>query len=159
MAPPPTRGRSLLALLGFLLVSFAAAGVGSLAQGGDVQGTYLAMDRPAWAPPPWVFGPVWTVLYVLIAVAAWRVWRTVDHVRALALWGVQLAVNAAWPGVFFGLGEPGWALLVIVVLDLLVITLVGVFSARDRLAALLLVPYLGWILFATALNAAIWLGG
>jgi translocator protein len=154
----PTRAHRLLALGGFLALAFATAGVGSLLQGGDVQGAYLALDRPGWAPPAWLFGPVWTVLYVLIGVAAWRVWDRAGARGgrvALTLWGLQLLLNAAWPGVFFGLGELAWALAVILALDLVVVATLVAFTRHDRVAGALLAPYLGWILFATALNASI----
>jgi translocator protein len=156
----PSARRQAVVLAGFLVVSYAAAAIGTVTQGGDVGGTYLALDPPAWAPPAWLFGPVWTVLYALIGVAGWWAWRVgpADGRRtALRLWGAQLVVNAAWPGVFFGLGELGWALAVIVTLDVLVVATIVAFARIARPAAALLVPYLAWILFATALNAAIWL--
>ncbi len=150
--------RSLVALAAFLALAYAAAGIGTLVQGGDVGATYLELDRPPWAPPSWLFGPVWSLLYALIGVAGWWVWRHGPSARmrlALGLWAVQLLVNAAWPGVFFGLGELGWALAVIIALDVLVVaTVAAVWRVRPAAAALLL-PYLAWILFATALNAVI----
>jgi translocator protein len=164
LAPPtasPSTGRQIGVLAAFLVASYAAAAVGTATQGGDVGGTYLALDPPAWAPPPWLFGPVWTVLYALIGVAGWWVWRVGPgrpHRAALSLWGAQLVVNAAWPGVFFGLGELGWALVVIVTLDVLVVATIVAFARLARFAAALLLPYLVWILFATALNTALWLG-
>jgi translocator protein len=151
---------SLVGLAVFLALAFAAAGAGNLLQGEDVGAVYQELDRPSWAPPSWVFGPVWGVLYVLIGVTGWWVWRQGPGPRmrlALALWAVQLAVNAAWPGVFFGLGELGWALAVIVVLNVLVIATIVAVTRVHRPAALPLLPYLAWILFAAALNAAIWL--
>lgn len=158
--PAVTAARSAVALLAFLLISYTAATVGVLTQGDDVGTRYLALERPAWAPPAGAFGLVWPVLYTLIGVAAWRVWRAAGGVTvakaALAVWLVQHAVNAAWPGVFFGLGEFGWAIAVIVILDVLVVATIAAFARWDRWAALLLVPYLLWILYATALNVAIW---
>ena len=150
--------RQLLGLLAFLLLAFAAGGIGSLLQGSDVGARYLAFERPVWAPPGWAFGVVWPVLYVLIGVAAWRVWRA-GGVRAsawpLGLWAVQLVLNAAWPGVFFG-GDALWAAVaVILVLDVVVVATVATFSRVDRAAAALLLPYLAWLLYATALNVAI----
>ncbi len=143
----------------FLAAALAAGGIGNLAQGDDVGARYLALDRPAWAPPSWVFGVVWPVLYVAIAVAGWQVWRTAGSVGAaavpLSLWALQLVVNAAWPGVFFGAEEFGWALAVIVVLDVLVVATIVAFRRVDRPAAWLLVAYLAWILYATALNLAL----
>jgi translocator protein len=157
---PPGR-RVWLGLLVFLALAYAASAVGALSQGDDVAGRYLALDRPTWAPPSWLFGPVWTVLYALIGVAGWRVWRRAGSVRAargaLGLWGAQLVVNAAWPGVFFGLGALGPGLAVILLLDALVIATIVLARRHDGAAAWLLAPYLAWILYATALNAALWI--
>jgi len=155
----PSRGRQALTIVAFLALAFVAGGVGSVIQGSDVGARYLALERPPWAPPAFLFGIVWPVLYVLIGLAGWKLWRTVGSVRAastaLTLWLVQLVVNAVWPGVFFGV-EAFWpAVVVIVTLDVLVIATIGMFWQRDRIAALLLLPYLVWILYATALNVAI----
>lgn len=159
--PPGGRSarRQALGLGAFLLLAFAAGGIGSVLQGSDVGARYLAFERPAWAPPSWAFGVVWPVLYAMIGVAAWRVWRRAGAVRAaawpLGLWAAQLVLNAAWPGVFFG-GDALWAAVgVIGVLDLVVAATVVAFARVDRAAAALLVPYLAWILYATALNVAI----
>lgn len=147
-------------LIGFVVFAAAAGFVGNLVQGADVGARYLSFERPDWAPPREAFGIVWPILYVLIAVAAWRVWDVAGGLRRasvpLGLWVAQLIVNAIWPGVFFGLNEFGWAVPVIVALDLLVIATLISFARWSRLAAFLLVPYLGWILYATALNVAIW---
>jgi translocator protein len=146
--------------MAFVAAAFVAAGVGTLVQGDDVAGRYLALERPGWAPPNEVFGPVWSVLYLLIGIAGWRVWRAAGSLRAaagaLGVWLVQLAVNASWSGVFFGLEAFGWAIAVIVALDVLVVATIVAFRRWDGVAAAMLVPYLAWILFATALNVAIW---
>ncbi len=145
-----------------LALSLSAGIVGALAQGpaAEVSSRYLAFALPAWAPPAGAFGLVWPVLYVLIGVAGWRVWRAAGGVGpaagSLALWLTQLAVNAAWPAVFFGLDQLGWAIVVIVALDVLVVATIVAFRRHDGPAAWLLVPYLIWILYATALNAAVW---
>jgi translocator protein len=153
------RGPRWLALGGFVIVALAAGIIGSLLQGDDVGGRYLALERPAWAPPQDAFGIVWPILYVFIGVAGWRIWRAAGGVRpattALGLWAAQLVVNASWSGVFFGLESFGAAIAVIAALDVLVIALVAAAWRHDRLAAGLLVPYLLWILYATALNVAI----
>ena len=152
--------RLWLGLLAFLALAYAASAVGVLLQGDDVGARYLALERPAWAPPSWLFGPVWTVLYACIGVAGWRIWRGAGTARtasaALGLWGTQLAVNALWPGVFFGAEALGAGLAVILVLDALVIATILAARRHDHLAAWLLAPYLVWILYATALNAALW---
>jgi translocator protein len=153
------RGPRWLALGVFVILALAAGIVGSLVQGDDVGGRYLALERPVWAPPQDAFGIVWPILYVFIGVAGWRIWRAAGGVRpaatALTLWAAQLVVNASWSGVFFGLESFGAAIAVIAVLDLLVIALVAAAWRHDRLGAALLVPYLLWILYATALNVAI----
>jgi translocator protein len=160
-SPQPTTRASILALVAFLALTLVASAVGAVTQGDDVGERYLALELPAWAPPQDAFGLVWPVLYVLIALAGWRVWRAAGGAvaaapTALALWLAQLVVNAAWPGVFFGLSRFGWAIVVIVVLDVLVAATIAAFRRWDRWAALLLAPYLLWILYATALNVAVW---
>lgn len=126
----------------------------------NVKTWYAVLPHPAGTPPNWVFGPVWTVLYITIAVGAWRVWRCGDllgdHRRALVLWGWQLAVNALWAPIFFGLHRTGVASAVIVALDVLVALTIRSFRRIDRLAALLLVPYFAWGLFATYLSFGFW---
>jgi translocator protein len=148
--------RTWLGLAGWLLVSFAAAWFGRQFTASD---WYQTLERPAWAPPPWLFGPVWGVLYLLIAVAAWLVWKRHGFAgarTALALFLVQHVFNAAWSWVFFGLREPGWALAEIVALWALIVATIAAFWPKHRLAAVLLVPYLLWVTFAAALNFEIW---
>lgn len=154
-APRPASPRSLLALLGFLAAVAVAAGLGGLAAG-SAGSEYARLDQPAFAPPSSVFGPVWTVLYVMIAVAGWLVWRRVGWGRATTAWAVQLVLNAAWTPLFFGAGLYGVALVEIVVLLVAIVVTVALFLPRSRPAAWLMVPYLAWVLFATALNASIW---
>lgn len=159
-APLRSRPNHLAVLAAFLLVAFAAGGIGAAGQGAEVGPRYLALQRPSWAPPPWLFGPVWSVLYAAIGVAGWRVWRAAGSLQAarlaLGLWAAQLLVNAVWPVVFFGREAFGAAVVVILALDALVAATVLAAWRHDRLAALLLVPYLAWLGFATALNVAIW---
>lgn len=154
----PSGGRRWAGLVLWLGVCYCAAAIGVLLQGSDVAGRYAEFSKPSWAPPPSVFGPVWTVLYTMMGVAAWRVWSKNGFAgarTALVLFLAQLAVNAAWSPVFFGLNRPVPALGVIILMDLLVVPTVFLFFRHDRVAGALLVPYLAWILFATALNAAI----
>jgi len=115
--------------------------------------------KPAWNPPAWVFGPVWTALYVLMAVAAWRVWRrpasqAIDD--ALFFYGMQLALNAIWTPMFFGLQNPLLALLDIVLLLIVACVTTVMFWRIDRVAGMLFLPYTAWLAFATALNGTIW---
>jgi benzodiazapine receptor len=151
--------RSALALVIFLALAFAAAAIGGVSAAGGTEDWYESLRRPSWRPPNWVFGPVWTVLYVTIAVAGWLVWRErgSDGVtEALAIWAVQLALNAAWTGLFFGLHRPGLAFVEILVLAVAVAATIVLFARVSLAAALLLVPYLAWVCFAAALNGSIW---
>lgn len=142
----------------FVLAVVLVSGVGSLSSVGAVDGWYSTAERPPFVPPNWVFGPVWTVLYAGLAIAAWRLsrYRDVAPARAraaLRLWWAQLAFNFAWTPVFFAAEQLWLALGVILVLDGLVAVLLVRAWRLDRFAAALLVPYLAWIGFATYLNA------
>ncbi|WP_127467672.1 TspO/MBR family protein [Streptomyces sp. B27] len=154
----PARSRSWPVLLLMLILCYAVAGVGAAASG-DAGGTYAALDRPAWAPPGWLFGPVWTVLYGTIAVAGWLVARrpAPGRLPALVAWGVQLALNALWTPLFFAAEQYGAAFLDIALLLAAVVTTVLLAARVDRRAALLLVPYLLWVGYAAALNLSLWL--
>lgn len=118
---------------------------------------YEQLHKPPFNPPSAVFGPVWTTLYLSMAVAAWLVWRTRDRARteALVLFTVQLALNAAWSPIFFGAERPGWALIEIAALWLAVVATTVRFWTIDRMAGLLLAPYAAWVAFATVLNWSI----
>lgn len=148
-----------LVLIVFIAVTFAAAGIGGAATASSVAEWYPTLAKPAWNPPDWVFGPVWSTLYLLMAVSAWRVWRHVEHPGrrpALAWYFAQLVLNALWSVLFFGLRQPGAALIgILVLLALLVVVLVK-FARIDRVAAALWLPYVAWVGFAAVLNGAIW---
>jgi tryptophan-rich sensory protein len=149
-------GKHLLGLVGWLALSAATASVGIFVRPGA---WYRTLEKPAWTPPDAAFGPVWTVLYVLMAIAAWRVWRAGGFGEAggaLTLYLVQIALNAAWSVLFFGLHRPGWAFVEIVVLAVAILATIVAFAKIDRVAAGLLVPYLAWASFAAALNGTIW---
>jgi tryptophan-rich sensory protein len=152
------RLRSSAALAGFIALTLAVGWIGSRATLPEIPGWYAELAKPSFTPPNWVFGPVWTTLYVMIAVAAWLVWRSDNAARAgaLALWGVQLSLNLAWSLLFFGLKDVGLALLDIVILLVAIVVTIAAFARASRLAAWLLVPYLVWVAYATALNFAIW---
>ena len=136
----------------------AAAVIGGWASA-NAPGFYAELKQPSWAPPPSVFGPVWAVLYLLMAVAAWLVWR--EHRekntrQALSVYLIQLALNALWTWVFFAWRQGGWALVEIVVLWLLILlTLIAFYRVRP-IAGYLLLPYLAWVSFAAVLTAALW---
>ncbi|MFC8009870.1 TspO/MBR family protein [Streptomyces cinereoruber] len=152
------RGSRWPVLLGLLALCYAVAALGGLAST-DAGDTYNALDRPAWAPPGWLFGPVWTVLYGTIAVAAWLVLRNPHGPTRTAMtwWSVQLLLNLAWTPLFFTAGEYGLAFLDICLLLAALLTTMVLFARHCGAAALLLVPYALWVTFASALNLAIWL--
>jgi len=151
---PPAPARSAVALAGFALAVLAAAALGGLAATSSRE-TYDRLDLPPFAPPGWVFGPVWTVLYVLIAVAGWLVWREVGLDRSIAVYAGQLVLNALWTPIFFAGDRYGLALVEIAVLLAAVVATIVMFARRQRTAAALLLPYAAWVAFATALNAGI----
>jgi tryptophan-rich sensory protein len=146
-------------LLILLAATLAAGGLGALVTLPEIPGWYRAIAKPAWTPPDQVFGPAWTLLYILMAIAAFLVWRGPDQPArhlGLRLWWAQLLANAAWSPLFFGLHELGLALADIGLLWLLIVVTIVRFRPVDGLAAGLLLPYLLWVSYAAALNAAIW---
>jgi len=150
----------MIALIVWLVVSLAAGGVGALATR-NAREFYASLAKPAWAPPGWLFCPVWTVLYVLMGVAAWLVWRSAGWSGAsvaLSLFLVQLVCNAAWSWIFFAWRSGALAFADIVLLLVLIVATMLAFARVHGLAALLLLPYLAWVVFATALTFAIWRG-
>lgn len=143
-------------LVVWLVVCFTAPALGSWA-GPDAW--YVQLQKPAWNPPPWVFGPVWTTLYVMMAVAAWTVWRRCGFAAQrlpLSLFLVQLVLNALWTPLFFGWHQPGIAFADIVLLWLALAATLAAFGKIHRGAALLLAPYLAWVSFAAFLNFTLW---
>ena len=155
---PLSKSRSALGLLGWLLVAFAAAAVGGFASAsaGDF---YRALVRPSWAPPGWLFGPVWSALYALMGISAWLVWRVRSFAGArgaLGLFVFQLAVNALWTWLFFVWHLGAVAFGEILLLLLLIVANIVLFYRVSKFAASLLVPYLAWVSFACALTFATW---
>ena len=153
-----SRTRSAAAFAISLAAVTAAAGIGGAGTAAGVRTWYPSLDRPSWRPPDQAFGPVWTVLYAGNAVSVWLVWRANPQEArpALTVYGAQLALNAAWPLLFFGLKRPGLALVEIALLWVAIAATVAAFARRHRVAALLLVPYLAWVTFALALNWELW---
>ena len=150
--------RPLLGFAGWFAVTLLAATTGSMAAATS-RVFYQELDRPAWAPPGWLFGPVWSVLYLLMAIAAWRVWRARGWAgarTALALNLVQLAANAFWSVCFFMWRDGLLATLDVVALLALVVATLVAYARHDRVAAGLLAPYVVWVSFATALTVAVW---
>ncbi|MEZ5670517.1 MAG: TspO/MBR family protein [Alphaproteobacteria bacterium] len=159
-AAPRTR-RDWVGLGVSLALVLVVSVVGGLVTADSVEGWYRTLEKPAFNPPDWLFGPVWTLLYVMMAVAAWRVWRRAgwrNGRAALGLYGAQLALNLGWTLLFFGAQRPAWALAELVVLFAAIAVTALAFFRHDRVAALLLAPYAAWVAFAGVLNAAIvWL--
>jgi benzodiazapine receptor len=151
--------RRLGTYLAWIAVSELAGVLGAFATRAAIPTWYAALSKPTWTPPNWVFGPVWTLLYALMGVAAARVWirhrQTSAGKRSLALFGAQLAMNAVWPVLFFGLRTPGAALGAILILWVSIAALVVWWWRLERPSSFLLIPYLAWVSYATALNAAI----
>jgi benzodiazapine receptor len=147
----------LVGLLGWLIAASAAGAVGAVASV-DAGSFYAQLNKPFWAPPAWVFGPVWSVLYALMGVAAWLVWRAPGSRGVpLGLFGAQLAVNALWSWLFFGWHRGGLAAVEVLILLALIIATMAAFWRRSHLAALLMVPYLLWVSFASVLTWVVWL--
>jgi tryptophan-rich sensory protein len=155
------KGRLALGFVGFIALCFAAAAFGGFFTAPATQpgAWYDWIRKPAWTPPSWLFGPVWTLLYGAMAVAAWLVWRAggwAAQRRPLTLFVVQLVLNALWSLFFFGMQSPGLALIDIALLWLAILATLLAFRKVSALAAGLLVPYLLWVSFAAALNFAVW---
>lgn len=157
-SPDPTpRGLpSLLALIGFIGLCLLVGAAGSALTAESVRGWYLTLNRPPGVPPNWAFPVVWTTLYVMMGSAAWLAWRQPLHRPALMLWGWQLLANALWTPAFFGLQSPRLGLLVLAVLVPLIGLTIRAFLPLDRRAAVLMLPYLLWTLYATYLNLGFW---
>ena len=140
-----------------IVVCLRAAGLGSLWTTPALRPWFASMSKPRWTPPNWLFGPVWTILFLSMAVAAWLVWRKVGLTAApMQLFLLQLLLNVAWSGVFFRLRSPGLAFGEIVILWLAILATTIEFLAAVPAAGWLLLPYLIWVGYATALNFSIW---
>jgi tryptophan-rich sensory protein len=147
---------SIIGLACFIAACFLAALTGALFRPGA---WYERLNKPSWRPPNWLFAPAWTVLYLMIAVAGWLVWRQAGLAGAglaLAVYAVQLMLNAAWSPLFFGLHRPDLGFVDIILLWMSILTTIVLFGPIHSVAALLLVPYLAWVTFAGALNFAVW---
>ena len=147
-----------IGLLVWVAISYAAAAVGAIASI-DAGSFYEQLARPAWAPPGWIFGPVWSALYLLMSVAAWLVWREQGAkglALALALFLIQLAANALWSWLFFAWRYGALAFVEVLVLLALIVATLAAFWRIRRVAGLLLLPYLAWVCFASVLTWAVW---
>ena len=156
--PSLSKQKQILGLVGWLLVSFAASAVGAVASI-QAKSFYSQLVQPGWAPPPGIFGPVWTVLYTLMGIAAWMVWRSGGfrpNRQALTLFLLQLAFNALWSWLFFAWYLGALALADIAVLWILIVATLVSFWRMRPLAGALLIPYLLWVSYASALNYSLW---
>jgi len=160
MTTSDKRISSWAALAGFIALCLAVGALGGWVTASSVATWYPTLTKPSWTPPNSIFGPVWTALYVIMAFAAWLIWRKDTRfagVRvALILFFAQLALNFLWSLLFFGLRAPGFALIDIVILLLVLILTVWAFFQQSRWAGLIMLPYLVWVAFATALTFTIW---
>ncbi len=157
MQQPATHGTKVT--LGMLIgLTLSVGGLGSFATASEIQGWYATLQKPAFNPPNWVFGPVWTTLYVLMAISLWLIWRSPSPLRSLTkkTWFVMLALNSIWSLLFFRAHSPGLALVDIGLYLVTLAALIKLLSQQSRLAAWLQLPHLLWVSYAAVLNAAIW---
>ena len=147
---------SILGLVGFIALCFLVASSGAIFRPGI---WYEDLRKPAWRPPNWLFAPAWSVFYLTIAVSGWLIWRKEGFASAIVpfcVYGISLLINASWSAFFFGLRRIDLALVDVVLLWLSVLATILVFYPVDQDAALLLLPYLGWVTFAGTLNFTMW---
>jgi translocator protein len=150
---------SWLSLLPFVVVCLAVAGIGALFTNSSVKTWYPQLHRPEWTPPNWIFGPVWTTLYLMMAFSAWLIWRGSSWSAArfaLLLFAIQLVLNMLWSAVFFGMRRIGPAFAEILLLWMMIIATTVAFYSLSLLAAWLLIPYIAWVGLASYLNFRIW---
>lgn len=147
---------STIVLLGFVATCFLAASPGAVFRPGE---WYERLAKPKWRPPNWLFAPVWSVLYLMIAVSGWLVWREAGFSAAtfpLSIYAISLGLNGAWSGLFFGLHRPDLAFLDVILLGVSIVATIIIFYPIEQFSALLLLPYLIWVIFAAMLNFAVW---
>lgn len=153
-------GREIAGLVVFLTLCLLISAIGGAITATSVGGWYQTLEKPVFNPPDWVFAPVWTALYVMMAIAGWRVWRRAGFERggrALTLFALQLGLNVIWSFLFFGLQRIDLALVAVVTLLIAIIVNTAMFWRIDRWAGVLFVPYVLWVAYATVLNISLWL--
>jgi len=151
--------KKILTLVLFIVIAHLAGVIGSLFTTPNIETWYVFLEKPFFAPPNWLFAPAWITLYTLMGIAAFLVWRKRNlqgAKPALWLYGVQLALNALWSVIFFGLRNPELAFIAIVVLWILILVVTVKFFKIEKIAGYLFVPYLLWVAFAAVLNFAVW---
>lgn len=157
---PPAPRRALLGLAGWALLCVLAAGLGGAVTRPEIGDWYATLAKPSFNPPGWVFGPAWTILFAMMAVAVWLVWRKAGWGGArgaLTLFLVQLVLNVLWSVLFFGMQSPGAAFVEVFALWAAILATIVAFHRHSPLAAWLLVPYIAWVSFAAVLNGWIWM--
>jgi tryptophan-rich sensory protein len=154
-----SRRQDIFGLVAFIIGCLVVSGIGGIITATSVGSWYLSIEKPPFNPPNWVFAPVWTTIYIFMAVAGWRVWRSGHDARrhrALIVFGVQLGLNLAWSFLFFGLQRIDLAMVEIFILLIAIVATTMLFWRIDRLAGGLFVPYVLWVSFATLLNGSLW---
>ena len=154
-----TQAARWIGLAFFVLLCLGAGGLGAIATTPEIDAWYKTIEKPSFNPPDWIFGPVWTTLYVLMGIAAWLVWKRAGLKAAalpLGLFALQLLLNTAWSWIFFNMHLIGWAAVEIVLLWLAILATTVAFFKNSKLAGWLMVPYLAWVSFACVLNFALW---
>jgi tryptophan-rich sensory protein len=155
----PTVFQQGWALLGFIVLCFAVGGIGGVVTNSALYDWYPTIAKPTWTPPNWVFGPVWSALYFMMACAVWLVWRqgnAVSRTVPMACFGIQLMLNLVWSLLFFGWRSPSAAFVGVLLLWVSIAATARVFAGRSRIAGLMMAPYLAWTSFAAILNFYIW---
>lgn len=151
---------NILKLIISIALPLAIGAVGSYFTIPEISGWYQTINKPSWNPPNWIFGPVWTTLYVLMGIALYLVWKTPNSIGnktiAVSLFIIQLGLNFLWSVIFFSLHQPGWAFVEIILLWIFILLTIFSFSPINKISAWLLVPYICWVSFAMILNHAIW---
>lgn len=154
-----TESKQWIGLILFLVACLGAGGLGAIATTPEIEGWYKTIEKPSWNPPDYVFGPVWTTLFVMMAIAAWMVWKPKgfkDAAMSLKLFAIQLVLNVSWSWIFFNLHQLGWAFVEIIVLWLAIAATTLAFFKKSKTAGVLMMPYLTWVSFAAVLNFTIW---
>lgn len=149
----------MVVLAGFILLPLLIGAISGIATASSVTSWYAELNKPEFSPPNWLFAPVWTLLYLLMGVSAFLVYYSpgsADRLLSMDLFFVQLAFNFSWSWVFFWFQSPGFAVINIIILLILIVLMIHRYYKVNRLAALLQLPYLCWILFASTLNTAVW---
>ena len=152
--------KSILPLLISILITLSAGFIGSFFTTSSITTWYAFINKPFFSPPNWLFAPVWTLLYILMGISAFLIWKKRDNLKtkqAFIFYGIQLILNALWSIIFFGMHNPGLALLEIIILWLFILITLIKFYKINKIAGLLFIPYLLWVSFASILNYAIWM--